>query len=213
MALSRNALVLALVVGTCSIAGALPQNSQNSTQNAPTNAFQAKLVGLVGEWRGNVEVTWAPGDTTTTECDVSIKANSEGGILFAYDSFARGKAVSGLTNWSVNGNQVSVNTYDQRNDWNCTFSGALPSTTQGTFTGNATNVAYTQNINFRADGSVVIEYFKAGSNNTQELVSRMTLTRLPSDKISSASAYLDDAKLLAKVNARGTATAGVNTNQ
>ena len=59
----------------------------------------------------------------------------------------------------------------------------------------------------------MIEYFKAGSNNTQELVSRMTLTRLPSDKISSASAYLDDAKLLAKVNARGTATAGVNTNQ
>jgi hypothetical protein len=205
--------MFALVVGTCSLAGALPQNAQNSTQNAPTNAFQAKLLASVGEWRGNLEVTWAPGDTTTTEVDASIEANTQGGILFAYDSFARGKTVSGLTNWTVSGNQVAASTYDQRNDWSCSFSGALPSTTQGTFSGTSNGATYTQNFNFRSDGSIVIECFKAGANNAQELVSRLTLTRLPSDKISSASAYLDDAKLLAKVNARGAATAGANTNQ
>jgi hypothetical protein len=216
--MTRNALAFALVVGTCSLAGALPQNSaqnsaQSSAQNATSNAFQAKLVGLVGEWRGTIEVTWAPGDTTTTELDVSVKANKEGGVLFGYDSFARGRAVNGVTNWTVNANQIACSTYDQRNDWACTFTGALPSTTQGTFSGSVADVTYTQNIKFRDDGSVVIECFKAGSNNNQELVSRMTLTRLPSDKISSANAYLEDAKLLAKVNVRGTQTAGVNGNQ
>ncbi|GEM_PF-1312692 len=213
---SRNAFVLALVVGCCSLAGALP--NQNANQHASANAgntsFQAKIQSLVGEWQGTCEVQWAANDTTTTELNVSVKANANGGVLVAYDSFARGKTISGVANWSISNNQLSCSNYDTRSDWQCNFNAALPASNQASLTGTSSGTSYTQNINFRDDGKVVIEYYKAGANNTQELVQRFTMTRLSSDKLSSASAYLDDAKLLAKVNyTNSTKTAGVNSNE
>ncbi len=197
------ALALTLIAGCCSFAGAPGNENKTSWQNT----VNANVLQLKGEWTGTCEVQWAKDDVTSTELSVSVKANDNGGVLFAYDSFARGKAVNGVSNWSIADNKLNCSAYDARSDWQCNFSGALSSTaTEQTLTGTSNNATYTQNIKFKTDGSCVIECFKT-QGTEQQLVMRFTMTRMAEGKLSAAAAYLDDAKLLAKINVKGATTA------
>lgn len=197
------AIALTLVAGCCSFAGA----PGNETKTTWQNTVSANVQQLKGEWTGTCEVQWAKDDVTSTELNVTVKANDSGGVLFAYDSYARGKSVNGVSNWSVSGNTLTCSSYDARSDWQCNFSGTLASGgTDQTLTGTSNNTTYTQNVKFKTDGSCVIECFKT-EGTSQQLVMRLTMKRMDEGKISAASAYLDDAKLLAKVNAKGSTTA------
>lgn len=199
------ALALTLIAGCCSFAAA-PGN-ETKTSNTWQNSFASNLEQLKGEWRGTCEVQWSKDDTTSTELDVTVKSNVNGGVLFAYDSFARGKAVNGVSNWSISNNQLTCNSYDARNDWQCTYSGSLSgNANEQSVNGNSNNTTYTQNIKFKNDGSCVVECFKK-DGSTQQLVMRLTMSRMEEGKMSAASSYLDDAKMLAKINASGTTTA------
>lgn len=165
--------------------------------------MSANVQQLKGEWTGTCEVQWAKDDVTSTELNVTVKANDNGGVLFAYDSYARGKSVNGVSNWSVSGNTLTCNSYDARSDWQCNFSGTLASSvrTEQTLTGTSNNATYTQNIKFKTDGSCVIECFKT-EGTSQQLVMRLTMTAWKKANLRRGAAYLDDAKLLAKVNVK-----------